>query len=143
MIVPKNALATAETVANASQLAPTIPPNPIATTTAGKAGAGIRIEIGNCPPPIYTAPTSRAGFNPAAPLLVDRIEAARMMGVSPGTIDNLRTRGEIPSVKIAARRLFDPADMRRFIESRRMLHKPATIAPGLPGDAARQNGGAA
>ena len=53
------------------------------------------------------------------PLLVDRREAARLLGVSPGTIDNLRTRGELPSVKIAARRLFDVADLRRFVEARK------------------------
>ena len=53
------------------------------------------------------------------PLLVDRHEAARLLGVSPGTIDNLRLRGGLPSVKIAARRLFDVSDLRRFIESRK------------------------
>ncbi len=55
----------------------------------------------------------------AGPLLVDRREAGRLLGVSPGTIDNLRTRGELPSVKIAARRLFDVADLRAFIASRK------------------------
>lgn len=54
-----------------------------------------------------------------APLLVDRREAGRLLGVSPGTIDNLRTRGELPSVKIAARRLFDVTDLRRLIELRK------------------------
>jgi len=55
----------------------------------------------------------------AAPLLVDRREAGRLLGVSPGTIDNLRTRGELPSVKLLARRLFDVADLRRYIEARK------------------------
>ncbi len=55
----------------------------------------------------------------AAPLLVDRREAGRLLGVSPGTIDNLRNRGELPSVKLLARRLFDVADLQRFIESRK------------------------
>lgn len=59
--------------------------------------------------------------NMPAPLLVDRRDAARLLGVSPGTIDNLRLRGELPSVKIAARRLFDVADLRRFIESRKAV----------------------
>ena len=54
-----------------------------------------------------------------APLLVDRREAARLLGVSPGTIDNLRTRGELPSVKIAARRLFDVADLRWFVDAQK------------------------
>lgn len=55
----------------------------------------------------------------SAPLLVDRLEAARLLGVGPTTIDNLRLSGELPSLKIAARRLFDVADIRRFIESRK------------------------
>lgn len=54
-----------------------------------------------------------------APLLVDRREAGRLLGVSPGTIDNLRTRGELPSVKVLSRRLFDVADLRRYIETRK------------------------
>lgn len=55
----------------------------------------------------------------AAPLLVDRREAGRLLGVSPGTIDNLRTRGELSSVKLLSRRLFDVADLRRYIEARK------------------------
>jgi len=51
------------------------------------------------------------------PMLVDRREAARLLGVSPGTIDNLRTRGELQSMKLGARRLFDLADLRKLIES--------------------------
>lgn len=54
-----------------------------------------------------------------APLLVDRREAGRLLGVSPGTIDNLRTRGELPSVKLLSRRLFDVADLRRYIDARK------------------------
>lgn len=54
-----------------------------------------------------------------APLLVDRREAGRLLGVSPGTIDNLRTRGDLPSVKIAARRLYDVEDLRRYIDARK------------------------
>lgn len=54
-----------------------------------------------------------------APLLVDRREAGRLLGVSPGTIDNLRMRGELPSVKLLSRRLFDMADLRRYIEARK------------------------
>jgi excisionase family DNA binding protein len=52
-------------------------------------------------------------------MLVDRREAGRLLGVSPGTIDNLRLRGELASVKVRARRLFDVADLRRFIEARK------------------------
>ncbi|TWT43951.1 Helix-turn-helix domain protein [Phycisphaerae bacterium RAS1] len=54
-----------------------------------------------------------------APLLVDRREAARLLGVSPGSIENLRLRGALPSVKIGARRLYDVADLRAFIEAQK------------------------
>ena len=50
------------------------------------------------------------------PMLIDRREAARLLGVSPGTIDNLRTRGELQSMKLGARRLFDVADLRKLIQ---------------------------
>lgn len=53
------------------------------------------------------------------PLLIDRLEAARLLGVSPGTIDNLRNRGELPSLKLGARRLFDVADLHRFIDAKK------------------------
>ena len=56
---------------------------------------------------------------PTTPLLVDRREAGRLLGVSPGTIDNLRTRGELPSVKLLTRRLYDVADLRRYIDARK------------------------
>ena len=56
-------------------------------------------------------------------LLVDRHEAARLLGVSPGTIDNLRLRGVLPSLKLGARRLFDVADLRRLIESKKEVAK--------------------
>ncbi len=51
-------------------------------------------------------------------LLIDRIEAARLLSVSPGTVDNLRRRGDLPSIKIGARRLFRVADLDRWIASR-------------------------
>lgn len=52
------------------------------------------------------------------PLLVDRREAARLLGVSAGTIDNLRLRGELPSIKVASRRLFPIEGLRAFIAAR-------------------------
>ena len=55
----------------------------------------------------------------AEPRLIDRLQAARMLGVSPGTIDNLRKRGELPSLKIGSRRLYDIADLYAFISSRK------------------------
>lgn len=59
----------------------------------------------------------------AAPLLVDRREAARLLSVSPGSVDNARLRGELRSLKIGARRLFDVADLRRFVESRKAVRQ--------------------
>lgn len=59
--------------------------------------------------------------NSTSPLLVDRHEAARMLGVSAGTIDNLRIRGELASLKIASRRLYDVADLRAFIDTRKVV----------------------
>ncbi len=61
-----------------------------------------------------TDTTLNAGMLPA--MLVDRLEAARLLGVSPGTVDNLRLRGELPSLKLRARRLYDPCDLHRLIE---------------------------
>lgn len=59
--------------------------------------------------------------NVLAPLLVDRREAARLLGVSPGSVDNLRNAGELPSVKLLSRRLFDVADLQRLIDSRKAV----------------------
>lgn len=59
---------------------------------------------------------SNANTPPTTPMLVDRREAGRVMGVSPTTIDNLRLSGKLKSLKIGARRLFDVADIRAFIE---------------------------
>lgn len=60
---------------------------------------------------------------PPGPLLVDRLEAARLLAVSPGTVDNLRRRGELPSVKIGARRLFAPVDLQKLIDSRKAVQR--------------------
>lgn len=53
-----------------------------------------------------------------ATLLVDRRAAGRLLGMSPDTIYNWRTRGTLPSVKRLSRRLFDLADPRRYVEAR-------------------------
>ncbi|MBX3359913.1 MAG: helix-turn-helix domain-containing protein [Phycisphaeraceae bacterium] len=54
-----------------------------------------------------------------APLLVDRREAARLLGVCPNTVSNLQRRGDLVPVRIGARVLFDVADLHRYIESRK------------------------
>lgn len=67
-----------------------------------------------------TDANTRTGATSEA-LLVDRLKAGLVLSVSPGTIDNLRRSGELPSVKIGTRRLFDMADLRRFIEARKAV----------------------
>jgi excisionase family DNA binding protein len=58
----------------------------------------------------------------AAPLLVDRREAARLLGVSPALVEKLRASGELRSLKIGARRLFAVADLTMFICECRDAH---------------------
>ncbi|MCA3006078.1 MAG: helix-turn-helix domain-containing protein [Planctomycetaceae bacterium] len=72
-------------------------------------------------PPRVSAPSQP----PAADrtLLVDRRKAARVLAVSPGTIDNLRLRGELPSIKIGSRRLYAIADLEQFIAARKEIAK--------------------
>lgn len=85
-----------------------------------------------------TTGTTDATLNSgASPMLVDRREAARVLGVSPGTIDNLRNAGELPSLKIMSRRLYDVADLRRFIDANKKKTDRASVAatPGKDGDA--------
>lgn len=59
----------------------------------------------------------------STPHLVDVHQAAEMLGVCTGTINNLRKHGEIPSLKIGTRRLFDIADLQRYIETRKAVSK--------------------
>lgn len=56
--------------------------------------------------------TNGGGLNP---LLVDRLTAAKMLGISGTTLDLLRIAGHIQSLKIGSRRLFPVADLYRFI----------------------------
>jgi excisionase family DNA binding protein len=51
-----------------------------------------------------------------APMLVDKLEAARLLGVSPGTVNNLISRGQLGSIKIGTRRLIERAEILAFIE---------------------------
>lgn len=57
------------------------------------------------------------------PICVDRIAAARLLGVSAGTITNLVKSGELASLKIGARRLFRVADLAAFVESRKAVQQ--------------------
>jgi excisionase family DNA binding protein len=61
--------------------------------------------------PIVTAAEDR--------LLVTREEAARLLSVSPSTIDQLRRDGELEVVYIGSAPRFPVEGLRRFCESRR------------------------
>ena len=56
-----------------------------------------------------------------SPLLVDRLQAARVLSISPGSVDNLRLRGELASLKLGARRLYDVEDLRALIAARKAV----------------------
>jgi hypothetical protein len=53
--------------------------------------------------------------------LIDRLQVARVLGISPNSVENLRLRGELPSLKIGARRLYDVSDIRAFIAARKAV----------------------
>lgn len=74
-----------------------------------------------------------------APLLVDRREAARLLGVSPNTVSNLQQRGALRPVRIGARVLFDVADLRHFIEAAKA---PITAPAALDAPAGPEGGAA-
>jgi hypothetical protein len=81
----------------------------------------------------------------AAAFLVDRREAGRLLCVCANTIDNLRLRGELASVKIGARRLYDVADLLRLISERKVggiAAKGSTIVPAASDGSAGPEGGA-
>jgi len=45
---------------------------------------------------------------PQQPLLVDRIEMAKLLSISSGKLDDLVAEDAVPSVKVGTRRLFSP-----------------------------------
>lgn len=59
----------------------------------------------------------RNGFESAAPPLLNRSSTARLLGISLRTLCLLTRRGAIRHVRIGQRVLYDPADVRDFIES--------------------------
>jgi excisionase family DNA binding protein len=60
----------------------------------------------------------RAADAGPAPLVVSAREAARMLSISTRTLSELTSTGEMPSLKIARRRLYRVADIEAFIEAR-------------------------
>lgn len=53
------------------------------------------------------------------PRLLDRDTAARYCAVSRDTLDRLRADGELPTVKLGRRVLFDVADLDDLIDRRK------------------------
>jgi len=66
--------------------------------------------------------------NNSPKLLLNAREAARTLGVCPKTLWNLSwPRGTIPIVRIGARVLYDPEDLRAWIEKQKA---PDTLTEG-------------
>ena len=66
-------------------------------------------------PPISVT-TADHQANGLAPLLLSEREAARLLGISPRTLWQLRKDGEIPAVRINRCVRYDLTDLTRFIE---------------------------
>ena len=47
----------------------------------------------------------------SAPLLVDAAELSRRLGVSPSSLTRAVRAGTLPSIRVGARRLFDPREV--------------------------------
>ena len=52
-------------------------------------------------------------------MLIDSIQAARELCISPRTLWSLTKAGDIPPVRIGSRVLYKPDDLRAFIDARR------------------------
>ena len=64
------------------------------------------------------------------PMLVSERQAAAALGVSVRTMFSLRAHGQIPFVPIRSRVLYSPADLARWIESRRIIAAPPSAPLG-------------
>jgi excisionase family DNA binding protein len=62
--------------------------------------------------------------------LLNNQQAAEYLNISPHSLRGYVSRGMIPHVKIGRRTLFDPADLRAYIESQK-------IAPRLRREASQ------
>ena len=51
--------------------------------------------------------------------LLSKEEVAEQLHISPRTVDRLRTSGELRSVQIRSRVLFDPEDVQHFLKKSR------------------------
>jgi excisionase family DNA binding protein len=52
---------------------------------------------------------------------IDMAEVARRLGLSRGTVVNMVTAGELPSVKLKHRRLILVSDLNAFLNARRVI----------------------
>ena len=59
------------------------------------------------------------------PLLVAASDAARLLCVSERTLWSLSNRGNLRSVRIGRRRLYDPSDLADFIHRQKTSHPTA------------------
>src|SRR5262249_14596695 len=78
------------------------------------------------PPPANGAAPALAKLSPdqqlltaPARLLLTALEAAQALAVSPRPLWQLTRNGEIPVVRLGRCVRYDPADLKRFIESRK------------------------
>jgi len=63
--------------------------------------------------PAETAPAAK-------PLLLNARRAAAALSISPRLLWQLTKDGQVPHVRIARRVLYDPADLRAWIEARKV-----------------------
>ena len=82
----------------------------------------------NGPSAVVSQPTT-------PPLLLDLHETARALRVSERTAWALAKEGALPCVRIRRRLLFDPADLRAFIERQKTGGAGAAKKSGNPLDA--------
>jgi len=58
--------------------------------------------------------------SPSDQLLYSRDDAARLLGrITPRRLDQFTKSGELRYIRVGGRIMFDPADLRRFIDERR------------------------
>lgn len=63
------------------------------------------------------------------PRLVDRVELRSLLGVGESTLDRLTKRGEIPSIRVGRRVLFDPDAVIAALTASE-AHRPPQKIPG-------------
>jgi excisionase family DNA binding protein len=61
--------------------------------------------------------------------LLNNQEAAEVLGISPFSLRGKVLRREVPFIKIGRRTLFDPVDLKAFIEKNKVEPRPRREAP--------------